>query len=112
MQVEIETAEAGGTVVAPNTDVTAATAAPFDAAVTRVLNDGATALVIDLAKVGFMASAGLRVILIAARRLLATQGKLVVCGPNDEVREVMEVSGVMTVVPVVGDRAEALAALG
>ena len=56
--------------------------------------------VIDLAGVDYVSSAGLRVILLAGKRLKAGGGRLALAGLRDNVREVFEMSGFLTLFPV------------
>ena len=54
--------------------------------------DGVTELTMDLAKLDYISSAGLRV-LLAAQKLMAKQGAMKVVHVNDMVMEVFEVTG-------------------
>lgn len=71
---------------------------------------GARTLV-DFSGLSYVSSAGLRVILMAAKRAKQSQGKLVLCGLLPHVREVFEISGFLKILNVVDDRAAALAQL-
>ena len=48
---------------------------------------------LDLGRLDYISSAGLRVVLIAAKRLKSVGGALVLCTLNPSVREVFEISG-------------------
>ena len=50
-------------------------------------------LIANLAGLEYMSSAGLRVILLAAKLMKPRRGELIICEPNKMVREVLEVSG-------------------
>jgi anti-sigma B factor antagonist len=50
-------------------------------------------VVIDLREVGFMSSAGLRVLLLVYRQASARGGKVVLVSVSEEIREVMEMTG-------------------
>ena len=50
-------------------------------------------LVLDMSKCTFVSSAGLRVLLILFKRLKTNDGKGVVCGLSDEIKDVMEMTG-------------------
>jgi len=88
------------------------TAKSLEDKVVGVLDGGAKALVIDLSKVEFVSSAGLRVFLLAAKRLKAAGGKYGLAGLQPPVREVFEVSGFSKIFSLFTDRAEALDRLG
>ena len=68
-------------------------------------------LLIDLADLVYVGSAGLRVLLIAAKRLRASGGRIALCGLQPQVAEVFDISGFAAIVPVYADRQTALAAL-
>lgn len=54
--------------------------------------DGITSLVLDLAKLDYLSSAGLRVIL-GAQKTMNKQGSMVVRNVNETIMEVFEVTG-------------------
>ena len=54
--------------------------------------DGVTDLIFDLSKLEYISSAGLRVLLSAQKKMNA-QGKMVVCGVNDTIAEIFEITG-------------------
>ena len=54
--------------------------------------EGGEELVIDLANLEYISSAGLRV-LLAAQKIMMKQGKMVVTNPNDVISEIFEVTG-------------------
>ena len=67
------------------------TAPEFEAKLGELLN-GVSELVIDMAKVDYVSSAGLRVIL-KIQKLMVKQGKMTLVGVNDTVMEVFEITG-------------------
>ncbi len=54
--------------------------------------DGVTELVLDLSRLSFITSAGLR-ILAVAQKMMKRQGRLVIRDPQPDVREVLDVTG-------------------
>ncbi len=68
------------------------TAPDFDAAITADLA-GVASLVIDLSAVEYLSSAGLRSLLAAQKKMNAVQGKMVVRGANDSIKEVFDITG-------------------
>lgn len=68
-------------------------------------------LVVDLSGVDYISSAGLRVVLMGAKRAKQAQGKLVLCGLSPAIREVFAVSGFLKILDVRETRDEAVAAL-
>lgn len=74
------------------------------------LDDDVTRLILDMAAVDYISSAGLRVILVLTRQLDKRGGKLVLCGLDENVREIFRISGFDRIVAIADDReaAEAL----
>jgi anti-anti-sigma factor len=68
-----------------------------------------TRLIADMSGVEYMSSAGLRVLLLAARHADETQGKLVLHGLNTRVGEVFDISGFSSILTVCVTRDQALA---
>jgi anti-sigma B factor antagonist len=58
-----------------------------------VYGEGARSLVFDLKELDYISSAGLRVLLIAQKRLSAQGGTVAVTGAAGSVREVMDITG-------------------
>ena len=72
---------------------------------------GGDQLVLDLAGLEYISSAGLRVLMLAAREVKAQDGTLVVCGLQPVVREIFEISRFNIVFRVLPDARRALAEL-
>lgn len=69
------------------------TAAQFEQKLSEVLNQGAKQILIDCTGLEFISSAGLRTLLVAGKRLKASQGGLVLSGLKQPIREAFDVSG-------------------
>lgn len=65
---------------------------------------------LDFSELDYISSAGLRVLLGAAKKLKASGGTLRIFGLNQSVREVFEISGFSTILAVYPSEAEAVAA--
>jgi anti-anti-sigma factor len=68
-------------------------------------------VLLDFSGLDYISSAGLRVLLGAAKKLRASGGTLGIFGLNQSVREVFEISGFSTILSVYQSEAEALAAM-
>jgi anti-anti-sigma factor len=68
-------------------------------------------VLVDLSKVDFIASIGIRTLLSAAKARRAKGGTLVLCGASPLVAKVLETAGITTIVPVVADAAAGVALL-
>jgi anti-sigma B factor antagonist len=69
------------------------------------------AIVVDLSAVDFLASLGIRVLVLGARAVKNKGGKLVILSPNDGVRGVLSAAHTDTLIPIFPDRAAAVAAV-
>lgn len=78
----------------------AVSAPEFQEALMALIDQGASRLVLDLAGVDYISSAGLRSILVAAKKLRTGQGELAVAMLQETVKEVFEISGFNSILPV------------
>ena len=77
----------------------------------RVLGSGAPRLAIDMSGLEYISSAGLRVLLVIARKVQQAEGKVVLFGLVPNVREVFSVSGFDKIFAIQPDAAAAVAAV-
>ncbi len=75
---------------------------------TRLIEEGARKILVDFDKLDYISSAGLRVLLAAAKQLKAENGELRICGLNELVKEVFDISGFATIFKVFAGVPEAL----
>jgi anti-anti-sigma factor len=68
-------------------------------------------LAIDLTGLSYISSAGLRVLLVVAKKVQQQQGKVALFGLHTNVREVFTISGFDTIFSIAPDSAAALAAV-
>lgn len=80
--------------------------------ITDEIKRGANRLVLDFSEVPYVSSAGLRVVLVVAKRLKEVGGKLVLIGLTPSVHEVFGISGFLQILTVCEDRDAAMAKLG
>lgn len=66
---------------------------------------------IDFSGLSYISSAGLRLILVAAKRARQCGGRLILCGLAPTVREVFEISGFLKIMETAADSQEAAVAL-
>ena len=57
-------------------------------------------VVVDLSEVDFLASIGIRLLLLTAKSVASRGGKLILLNPNLEVHNVLEVTGIPAVIPI------------
>ncbi|MEI2417112.1 STAS domain-containing protein [Orrella sp. JC864] len=98
-------------VVMPEGQIHSANATGIEAELMAQVDKGERKMVMDLARLEFISSAGLRVLLVLAKRLKQEGGALVLCGLSPQVREVFEISGFLAILTATATREEALAKL-
>jgi len=77
----------------------------------NVIAGSKKSVLVDLRKVSFLGSMGLRALVAPARAIKGRGGKIVIFGPNEMVEKVLRTSGVDTLIPVHHEFESALAAL-
>jgi anti-anti-sigma factor len=99
----------GALVVAPSGRVDSVSSSELERLVVSRIDGGERRLVIDFAGVSYISSAGLRVLLMAAKRLKTPPAALVLCGMSPGVRTVLELAGFLPIFVVEPGREQALA---
>lgn len=107
----LEERQDGVVVLAPRGRADSTSSATLEAALLRQLDAGHTRLVVDLGGVEYISSAGLRVLLMLAKKLQGG-GHLVLCAMPESVRLVFELAGFLPIFEIEDSRAAALARLG
>jgi len=83
-------------------------AAQLEAQVFSCLEAGSNRLVFEFAGLDYISSAGLRVVLTAAKRIKAAQGRMAICTLRPHIREVFDISGFLAILNVHDDVGGAL----
>lgn len=68
--------------------------------------------VIDCAGMDYVSSSGLRIFLMALKKVKALDGKFLLCALQDNIREIFEISTFTTIFSIYADQQEALNAIG
>ena len=89
-----------------------ATAAAFEEELRYAIDDTDRGVILDLARLDYIGSAGLRVMLVTANLLRRQDARLVLCALPDPVRAVFRVAGFDRIPTIRETRADARAALG
>jgi anti-anti-sigma factor len=84
------------------------TAAEAESEINRVIDEGASQLLINFEKLNYISSAGLRVLLATAKKLKPASGELKICNLNATVQEVFDISGFSSILSVAATEEEAL----
>ncbi len=107
MQISVKTTE-GVKVLAFEGSLDTQTSPDAQQQLTRLIEEGETKILVNLEKLDYISSAGLRVLLVVAKRLKATDGELRVCSLNEVVKEVFDISGFDMILPISASEPEAL----
>ena len=112
METRTDRTGGGGVLVARTEDrLDGVNAREFQDALQGVIDDSDRAVVLDLGRLTYISSAGLRVILLVAKTLQRQDGNLAVCSLSGPVREVFKISGFDKIIQTHDSQAEAIAAL-
>ncbi len=85
-------------------------AAEVEAEILEHLAAGTKRIVVDFAGLDYISSAGLRVVLVVAKRLKQAGGAFVLCRLPAHIREVFEISGFLSILKTTDTREDAVAA--
>ena len=77
----------------------------------RALLEDRQAIIVDLSELRSLGSAGVRILVVAAKALSAKAGKLVICSPNPQVAQVLAFAGIDALIPIYPDSDAAVSAL-
>jgi len=69
------------------------TASALEEKLMGLINNDENKIIIDLAQLDFISSSGLRVLLMAGKKIKTVNGKLGLCALQDHVKEVFDVAG-------------------
>lgn len=111
--MEVEQAGIGGVEVFRIRGRFDSTTSPaFEERLRTAIQAGATRLVLDFNGLDYVSSAGLRVVLLAAKQTRAAAGGFAVFGLKPTVEQVFRMSGFSGIIQVLATEEEALAAAG
>ncbi|WP_138752600.1 STAS domain-containing protein [Paenibacillus sinopodophylli] len=111
--MNIEATELNGVTIIPlegRLDGNNATVA--EQAFLKLFAEGKQQFIFDFTNLQYISSAGLRVILVAAKKLRASKGRMVCACLGEQVYDVFEMSGFTTILEMATTRDEALEKLG
>ncbi len=110
MPFEAQSVEAKGVAILALSGQLDSRAAPeFEKSLLKLLTAGEREILLDLKRLEYVASAGLRVFVMIGKRLEADGGRLALCALNPSVLKVLEVSGFVPLFPIRPDRQDAIA---
>ena len=92
----------------PDGRLDAQTAQDFETAVIQHIDSGEPLILLDFSKLDYISSAGLRSILTAARSCKEKGGHIALSCLNDQVREILKVSGFSKIIKTFPDQETAI----
>jgi anti-sigma B factor antagonist len=99
----------GIVILALNGRLDASNAGTLEDKVLGLIAGGNQRFVIDGAHLDYISSAGLRVLLVAAKRLKASDGRIVVASLNEHIQEVFDIAGFSSIFAIYRSAEEAIA---
>ncbi|MBP2298707.1 STAS domain-containing protein [Azospirillum picis] len=102
----------GVTVLRADGRIDSGNATEFENALVEALGSGSTRLVVDMEKLTYISSAGLRSLLIAAKKARPGGGRIALSAMAPHIREVFDLSGFSSLFEIHGDAGAAVSALG
>ncbi len=107
-----ESKEGAAIIVQPVGRIDTNTSADFEGKLVDVLDRQEINIVIDLSAIDYVSSAGLRVFLMAAKKLKSLGGNFILAGMNDHIKEVFDISGFTPIFTLTSDTVSAVEAIG
>jgi anti-anti-sigma factor len=97
-----EARERGAVIVAPTGRIDSTTSDRLERHLTQLLGAGERRIVVDFARVEYISSAGLRVMLALAKRMKDARGAVALCAMGEPVRQVFDLAGFLPLFAVDG----------
>ena len=87
-------------VIKPKGRLDSSTGPALEAELIAIIESGIRRLLLDFSELLYISSAGLRVILLAAKRMKASNGRLALCSLNPQIAEVFKISGFDAIIDI------------
>ena len=110
--MELKTEQEGGLlIITPAGRIDGSNAFEFQTAIDSALANHNAAVIMDLSELTYISSAGLRVILLLAKKLRGQSSNLALCSLASSILDVFEISGFGKIIPIHDTKADAVSAL-
>jgi anti-sigma B factor antagonist len=106
-----ESNESGAVVLHLKGRLDSNTSGDFEGKLLGIIRGGETRLILDLAQLDYISSAGLRVLIKSMKELKTKSGLMYLCAMQDYIREVFDLSGFASFLPIHPSLEESLKAL-
>ena len=95
-------------IIEPNGRLDTNTSDEFEAKLVTLLDMEDLRLVIDLIHVDYISSAGLRVLLMLAKKLKSMNNSIILCSMNEHIKEVFDIAGFTPIFSIEQSRDKAI----
>ncbi len=106
----VETQENGAWILTPCGRIDTVTSKPFEERLMARVGAGPAPIVVDFSELDYISSAGLRVLLMGAKRQKAAGARFALCSVKEHIQEVLEIGGFTKILDIYRDRSAALRA--
>ncbi len=107
MEIKQDTVE-GHTVISLAGQIDSTASKEFEETLVDIIDKGTHSMIVDFQSVKFISSAGLRVLLLAGKKVKPYGGKVVLCGMAKDVKEVFDISGFSSIFSIYSDVSESI----
>ena len=111
IKVSVETKECGIVIFSITGQLDASMVSMVNDDIQGVLESDCKTLIFDLEELNYVSSAGLRILLYAAKKMKSKNGAIALCALNNNTHKVLEISGMTRFFPVYDNKDSALAAI-
>ena len=77
----------------------------------ELIDSGQVRIIIDCSKMDYISSSGLRVFLLALKKIILEKGKFILINLQETIREIFEIAGFTTIFEIYGSMEEAKRAM-
>ncbi|EFK09469.1 STAS domain protein [delta proteobacterium NaphS2] len=78
----------------------AVSAPEFETFLGNLIDEGALKIIVDFEGLDYISSAGLRSVLVVAKKIQGKNGEILLTSLHDTVKEIFEISGFDTIIPI------------
>ena len=75
---------------------------------TELLDQNVSKILVNCSQMDYVSSSGLRILLMALKRITMAKGKFVLCSLQENIREIFEISGFTTIFEIYSNEEDAL----
>ena len=74
----------------------------------ELIDENRNKILVDCIEMDYVSSSGLRILLMALKKVTMMNGKFILCGLQENIREIFEISGFTTIFEIHASREDAL----